>query len=971
MKKAIRLFAFLLVAAMVVTMLPLASFAKSAALNGKTIVAFGDSLTRFGSVSEGGSTSSTGAYTYPYYLGTSSYLGTAIINAGVGGDTTGMARARFETDVLAHNPELVIICLGMNDQAMNVTSGEPLTDLSTYRANLTYFAETLKAKGSDVVFVTPNPVNTNDGYYTNISYGLNYAGGYLDDFCNAMREVAIAMDCTLVDINYECAFEDMDKFCAGWGDGIHHSDYGRKQYAYYISKHLEAVYDGTNKAVMTVNCVDENGNALKSYTLTGAAGAHITVATPDIIGYSPVTADEKTTFVNGKTFTLTYSFDLDDYIEATTSIKASEYNEIIISELRSAVAKAQELIASGNASSDELLLCSNKIEGLLAAKGKSEYIASANKSYTTSGTVHSNYPDDGNRLTDGIIGKDGGSNHSGWTGAVEVVVDLGEVTKTNTFRVFTAGGQWGINYPGSLKVSYSADGSSYTEIGVDTTAELMTNTIVWDTYSMTVKTDSPVDARYIKFNVASTPNGNFSWISEVQASLAVGVPVEGAVYVTSFNTKVTSGDCVIFTPDFGTITGVDANHIWTSNVIAEWSESENAYVVTKKIKGTGSDTTPQITLTEGQIMIAAHDWESGVTDGSQIVGSAANAQKIQALAVGDIIVLDGIDAENQEFGVAPYIYIPKLDVEKEIAHGAVVNPETFWVTHYNDMSLEGVGVICTGDQGGAAWWISVAFAPVDGYDNVYQIIEISDGTANGSGKVIDVPEGGFVWSGNYGNNYPALYASNPTLYAQYADSSAYPNYTNVNAQNMIAMAKTWSRGDKFVIEGVDFEFKSVPSSTPGYNWFDEKYVSTATINVFDPNATVECDHDYDSVVTEPDCENGGYTTHTCSKCGDSYVDGETDALGHTEGEWVTLEDGSKELRCDECGELLDFVDAPVYAEGDVNGDGNVNMFDYLMVKSFYFEKTVPTDAQFARADLTGDGKINMFDYLALKSLIIS
>ena len=138
MKKATRLFAFLLVAAMVVTMLPLASFAKSNALNGKTIVAFGDSLTRFGTTTDG-NTSSTGPYTYPYYLGTSSYLGTAIINAGDGGDTTGMARARFETDVLAHNPELVIICLGMNDQAMNVSSGEPLTDMNTYRANLTYF----------------------------------------------------------------------------------------------------------------------------------------------------------------------------------------------------------------------------------------------------------------------------------------------------------------------------------------------------------------------------------------------------------------------------------------------------------------------------------------------------------------------------------------------------------------------------------------------------------------------------------------------------------------------------------------------------------------------------------------------------------------------------------------------------------------------------------------------------------------
>ena len=33
-------------------------------------------------------------------------------------------------------------------------------------------------------------------------------------------------------------------------------------------------------------------------------------------------------------------------------------------------------------------------------------------------------------------------------------------------------------------------------------------------------------------------------------------------------------------------------------------------------------------------------------------------------------------------------------------------------------------------------------------------------------------------------------------------------------------------------------------------------------------------------MTEPTCTEGGFTTHTCSACGDSYTDGETEALGH-------------------------------------------------------------------------------------------
>ena len=39
-------------------------------------------------------------------------------------------------------------------------------------------------------------------------------------------------------------------------------------------------------------------------------------------------------------------------------------------------------------------------------------------------------------------------------------------------------------------------------------------------------------------------------------------------------------------------------------------------------------------------------------------------------------------------------------------------------------------------------------------------------------------------------------------------------------------------------------------------------------------------HKYEANVTEPTCEADGYTTYTCSVCGDSYVADETEALGH-------------------------------------------------------------------------------------------
>lgn len=40
-------------------------------------------------------------------------------------------------------------------------------------------------------------------------------------------------------------------------------------------------------------------------------------------------------------------------------------------------------------------------------------------------------------------------------------------------------------------------------------------------------------------------------------------------------------------------------------------------------------------------------------------------------------------------------------------------------------------------------------------------------------------------------------------------------------------------------------------------------------------------HSYDTVITEPSCTEGGYSTHTC-KCGNEYVDGYTNPHGHSE-----------------------------------------------------------------------------------------
>jgi hypothetical protein len=66
-------------------------------------------------------------------------------------------------------------------------------------------------------------------------------------------------------------------------------------------------------------------------------------------------------------------------------------------------------------------------------------------------------------------------------------------------------------------------------------------------------------------------------------------------------------------------------------------------------------------------------------------------------------------------------------------------------------------------------------------------------------------------------------------------------------------------------------------------------------------------HDYLGVITLPTCTLGGYTTYTCTRCGDSYAAEQTPPLGHSYGEpaWTWAEDNSIALAsfvCSVCGD---------------------------------------------------------------------
>lgn len=75
------------------------------------------------------------------------------------------------------------------------------------------------------------------------------------------------------------------------------------------------------------------------------------------------------------------------------------------------------------------------------------------------------------------------------------------------------------------------------------------------------------------------------------------------------------------------------------------------------------------------------------------------------------------------------------------------------------------------------------------------------------------------------------------------------------------------------------------------------------------------DHSYETSSVSPDCDNRGYTLHTCSVCGDSFETDYIDALGHSYQTEVVeptcTKDGYTLRSCGNCGdsEKLDHVEA--------------------------------------------------------------
>ena len=173
------------------------------------------------------------------------------INAGAPGATTETARARFPKDVLAHDPDLVVIQFGINDAMVDVWKDPPATgprvEAKWYEQNLRYFVSKLRSGHARVILMTPNPLRWTPALkkrYGRAPYRVDDPDGLnvlLSKYAQIVRRVAEAEKVPLVDI-----YGAFEKHGKGQGqsvddmllDGMHPNAAGHRLVAALLLRHL-------------------------------------------------------------------------------------------------------------------------------------------------------------------------------------------------------------------------------------------------------------------------------------------------------------------------------------------------------------------------------------------------------------------------------------------------------------------------------------------------------------------------------------------------------------------------------------------------------------------------------------------------------------------------------------------------------------------------------------------------------------
>jgi lysophospholipase L1-like esterase len=161
-------------------------------------------------------------------------LDVEVINSGVRGNNTNLALARFENDVLNHEPNMVFIMLGINDSAIDVKDGkkEPRVSKGKYVENIKVMVdELLKRKIIPVLMTTQPMVMTEnlEPLYNFPPYSERGFNFILLEYVQALRNIAKEKAIDLIDVFkiFQDKYKTDDELKKVLPDGMHPGEEGQ------------------------------------------------------------------------------------------------------------------------------------------------------------------------------------------------------------------------------------------------------------------------------------------------------------------------------------------------------------------------------------------------------------------------------------------------------------------------------------------------------------------------------------------------------------------------------------------------------------------------------------------------------------------------------------------------------------------------------------------------------------------------
>jgi len=165
-------------------------------------------------------------------------ISAVVVNSGIGGSHSGRLMDndkikvnhgldRLTSDVLRHNPDIVIIGFGHNDAYIddNQPNGKSRISLDAFRSNLIYMITELQKKESKIILVTPSPIAR--------PQRPSFQNSRLSKYAEVVRSLAVEYEVGLADNNklFLEYRKNGENYTGLLTDGVHPNDDGHQMIA--------------------------------------------------------------------------------------------------------------------------------------------------------------------------------------------------------------------------------------------------------------------------------------------------------------------------------------------------------------------------------------------------------------------------------------------------------------------------------------------------------------------------------------------------------------------------------------------------------------------------------------------------------------------------------------------------------------------------------------------------------------------